>query len=519
VTVQFALVVALGLIGLSALAVVALIWHRGQLAARRLLALLMVASSLYAFGSALELAGSSVAWTLATYRIQYLGIAFAPTLLVLIAADVTRLPSLRSRPLAIVLIAMSLVTFAIVATNAWHDLYHVAPRMDTSGPFPVMTFDRGPWYLVFQGFTAVALLTVSVALARTWLDRDAPSIDRSRAATLFLASVVPWLGSLVYLSGILPTALDVAPFTLAATSFIVARGILRHALIDVSPIGRDLVFERMEDPAVVIDRAGHIVDHNAAATDLLAMEPSGITGRRLRDVLARAATGAPRERSAGHTIVDAEPVELDGRVFETGVAPIHDRRNRTLGRVVMLRDVTSHVRLTSLLTELATIDELTGLVNRRHFFEVAERVVARAHHGGEAVAVMVIDLDLFKTVNDRYGHLVGDALLRATARAVSATLRPDDVAGRYGGEEFAICLPATGTGGALVVAERLRTAIAGARAEADGAVVQVTASIGVAVSSGASPTSLEALLAQADAAQYASKRQGGNSVVLAEAVT
>lgn len=164
---------------------------------------------------------------------------------------------------------------------------------------------------------------------------------------------------------------------------------------------------------------------------------------------------------------------------------------------------------------LANVDALTGAATRRHFGELAERELSRAKRAGETVAVLAMDLDRFKALNDAHGHAGGDAALRAFAAVCRAQLRTSDVFGRIGGEEFAVLLPATDAAAALAVAERIRAALAATPLDLGGAAATpVTVSIGVA-SRRADGALLEALLLAADEALYAAKRGGRNRVVAA----
>ena len=162
---------------------------------------------------------------------------------------------------------------------------------------------------------------------------------------------------------------------------------------------------------------------------------------------------------------------------------------------------------------LATIDTLTGLYNRRQFFFLAEKEIERARRYNKQLAVIMVDLDQFKAINDTYGHLVGDQVLRAVAKACNQALRKVDIVGRYGGEEFTIILPEIGLEGAKYVAERLRTLIAAIEIKTDQGLVKVTISQGLAASDEKHNT-LEILLERADKALYTAKSTGGNQVVL-----
>jgi diguanylate cyclase (GGDEF)-like protein len=160
----------------------------------------------------------------------------------------------------------------------------------------------------------------------------------------------------------------------------------------------------------------------------------------------------------------------------------------------------------------AATDPLTELLNRRGFFEAAAAVLARQRADKQPVSVLVFDLDHFKSINDRHGHKVGDAILHLFASVVRKTMRTDDVIGRLGGEEFVALLPNT-LAEASVVAERVRRAFAAA-SNAPSNHVAATVSIGVAC--GSANAEIDMLIARADAALYRAKTNGRDRVETAE---
>lgn len=161
--------------------------------------------------------------------------------------------------------------------------------------------------------------------------------------------------------------------------------------------------------------------------------------------------------------------------------------------------------------QLASTDELTQLANRRQFDEALGAEVARAERFRDQVAIVVADLDNFKTVNDRFGHDVGDLVLRAFASSIRANVRDIDLPARYGGEEFTVFLPSTDSEGGRQLAERLRIAAADMVVDAgDAREVRVTASFGVA--SFPEEPNAAALLRAADRALYRAKTAGKNAV-------
>ncbi len=164
------------------------------------------------------------------------------------------------------------------------------------------------------------------------------------------------------------------------------------------------------------------------------------------------------------------------------------------------------------LREYADRDGLTGIANRR-FFEgrLADEFARWQRYGGE-MSVLLFDLDHFKKINDEFGHVAGDTVLRAMAQRVAQVVRKQDVFGRFGGEEFALLLPCTTLDDALHVAEKIRHTIGDAPVEVQGVVVPVTASVGAAAARPGAPD-YEVMINEADAALYRAKRQGRNRCV------
>jgi diguanylate cyclase (GGDEF)-like protein len=174
-----------------------------------------------------------------------------------------------------------------------------------------------------------------------------------------------------------------------------------------------------------------------------------------------------------------------------------------------------NAHLHRLTRQLASTDELTQLANRRQFDEALGAEVVRAERFRDQVAIVVADLDNFKTVNDRFGHDVGDLVLRAFAAAIRANVRDVDLPARYGGEEFTVLLPSTDAEGGRQLAERLRIAAEGMVVDAgEAGKVRVTSSFGVA--SFPDEPSAAALLRAADRALYRAKTAGKNTVIVAE---
>jgi diguanylate cyclase (GGDEF)-like protein len=281
---------------------------------------------------------------------------------------------------------------------------------------------------------------------------------------------------------------------------------------------------RLED---LEDERRRLREANARFGDALA---SALDPEQLRRVIVESAVEATQ---ADGGLVIAE----DGTVVQSGDVAGRDRLEfeltagrRSFGRLVLFGSgfdaeeqmmaaslagqavvALENARLHRIVERQALVDGLTGLANRRQADETLASELARAQRLGGPVALILADVDDFKTVNDRYGHPTGDIVLRDLAETLRETVREIDTAARWGGEEFAVILPSTDLEGAAQVAERVRVALSEREIlSTDGVPLHVTASFGASAASGS--TTLVELIETADEALYRAKRAGKNRV-------
>ncbi|MCP3140416.1 GGDEF domain-containing response regulator [Pyxidicoccus xibeiensis] len=230
----------------------------------------------------------------------------------------------------------------------------------------------------------------------------------------------------------------------------------------------------------------------------------------------------PNDGTVGPPVVVLAPAEPRNTWLEAlrlGAEVIIDpwEGDELVGRV--RRSLAQHHRLQSLSTQvgelqrLSATDGLTGVHNHRHFQERLREEFRRAQRYDDALSLILLDLDHFKDVNDRYGHAAGDGVLREVAGALQRGVRETDLVARYGGEEFAVLLPRTHLTGALTVAERVRRELRALRLGGDGT-LHVTASLGVSSFPHRTVLSPEQLLLTADEALYQAKHEGRDRICL-----
>lgn len=209
--------------------------------------------------------------------------------------------------------------------------------------------------------------------------------------------------------------------------------------------------------------------------------------------------------STNGTLLNDEPVETH---------PLRHGDQLQVGRTILKFLVSGHIESAyhEEIYRLVTTDGLTGLANRRAFEDALAREFSRATRYSRPMSVLMIDVDHFKQVNDLHGHLAGDTALRHVGATLRGSIRRDDLAGRVGGEEFAVLLPEIERADALRVAEKLRACIATKQIDYEGTAIALTVSIGVA-SRGEHDKQPEDLVRRADEALYSAKRAGRDRVV------
>ena len=270
---------------------------------------------------------------------------------------------------------------------------------------------------------------------------------------------------------------------------------------------------------------GGFLQVNAALSEITGRDTQELLGSRVQEISHR--EDAPRVLDLLHDLlggsrrpsIEARFTRPEGELVWTSLTAsiVRDGSGAPLYAVVQVQDVSERKRFEGQLRYLADHDALTGLFNRRRFEQELERHVALADRSGSTGAVLVIDLDNFKYVNDTLGHAVGDELITRVGRTIDGRLRRTDTVARLGGDEFAVLLPDTAPQEAVKVADELRAAIGEEDVVGGGRSIGLTVSVGVARFGDGSRTSGEGALVNADIAMYEAKAAGRDRVELLDA--
>ena len=282
------------------------------------------------------------------------------------------------------------------------------------------------------------------------------------------------------------------------------------------------ILKNINDGVIIVEKDGHVLDINPAARTLLGLNPrmqpdssweqtfccideNGENYRNSADLpLMRARSG---EKYSDQIAIYRSPEQPD-IVLSINGQGLYDGKRELIGGVITFRDITESQRRTIELEKLAQFDELTGLANRTLFAEQLTRAIGRSQRKQVPLATLFIDLDRFKSVNDTLGHDIGDALLRQVADRLKNNLRVGDFTGRWGSDEFVVCLEDFGESGNAAAAAQKLLLVLSEKYEIGESEVYATPSIGIAMYPDAG-TSAESLIKAADVGMFEAKKHGG----------
>lgn len=446
-------------------------------------------------------------------KLQYPAIALLPVAWFAFALTYTQRIRSVASPLLITLSALPIMTIVMAWTNELHQLVWAAARLETTAGFVGLALEYGPWFHLNTAYAYALVIAGTLILA---YELSASHRHRRALVAVVLAPLIVIALNLVYLTDWnypLPF-IDPTPLGLALATAVMAHGLLHSGLLSLSPALHREVVEQLEDAVVVLDAEGVIIDANPAGMTLLVPEGGAAIGHPIDTLLPHqhlSRLGASQDAAAEATV--------DLRTYHVRASRLAGNGDRDATVVLVFRDLTERLEALAELRKvklelerLSYTDALTGLHNRRSFMERMHQECERVRRQQQTLTLVMLDLNRFKDVNERFGHEIGDQVLRHVARQVQQCSRVCDVSARLGGEEFGLLLPGTDRDGALRLAERLRLAIADYPfRDAQGSPFHITASIGVATADD-TEADWQSLLRRADEALHRAKRSGPDTV-------
>lgn len=460
---------------------------------------------LYVFGYASELGARSLAQIRFWLTVEYYGLSFIGPFWFLLSWKQWRSHNLRFRMLLLVFIVPAITLF-LVTTQEYHEFYYAGLNLIEVDGHNLAVIEKGPWYWVQNVYLYVLLLSSFILQWRSWR-RAAESIHTASFWMLIgTLNIVPWI--VVYQLGLSPHGVDLGPFGITLMILFVSVAVFRYSALTSEEVLLYSIFASIEDAILVLDREDRISDFNNAAQKIFPWLNGSSIGKAIPDA-SDAQLLAPNHQSK----VEKE-VEIAGstRFFQGRYTRVYEG-HATLGRIYFFRDITERRILSRRLHRLANYDTLTLLYNRRRFMEKAETLLEIAAKAHAQVSFLMLDIDHFKQVNDRFGHAIGDQALSAVGRIIRRRCRYFGFSGRYGGDEFVVVLRNTDRNGAIKIAEDIRRSIEGIAIKKRMIPIPITISIGISsCETKECGYDIDLLLKEADDALYSAKSRGRNRV-------
>lgn len=448
-----------------------------------------------------EALASSIESKLFFSKLQYFAVAPLPVLWLIFALSYSGQPGWMTWRRALPLLLIPALTLIIVWTNALHGLLYRNVELVATPVGTNLLTERGFWFWAVHTPYSYSLLLIGVGvLAYNFI--SASELYRQQYGSLLLASSFPIIANLIFLGGAEPFGgVDPTPLSFALSCLVIAPALLRYRLFDLMPVAQREVFKSLPVGIVVLDLSTRIIDINPEGLRLL--ETEAAIGRKIETLIPAWPTlvqnfSAAEQRTRELSVeVGDNHLELDVTLSE-----LKGAQGQVAGYVLMARDI-SHQKAYE---RMALHDPLTGLPNRRYLELEAESALLLAKREGWQVALLYLDLDKFKPVNDVYGHDVGDVLLQRVAHRLSALSRSADFLARFGGDEFVMIAQNIDEQEAAVLGARMVSALKEPFSLEVGE-VRIGGSIGVAFYP-ADAVSLDLLINYADTAMYAAKLSG-----------
>ena len=468
-------------------------------------------SSIFTFSYAFELAGNTLKEIRFWLGIEYMVMPFIPGFILLMCLEYISI-KLRQRHVFI-LFAMPLFTVFMHHTNELHQLYYKSVGLLAEAPFPIIDLEYGPFFYVHSLYLFLCL-AASIIILLLQLKKSIFQF-RIQLLTMVAGLLAPIVANSFYLNDLSPYGIDLGPVSMSISFIFHGIALFSFQMFNLLPVARERIFDNMHEGVIVLDQNGRIVDYNRAIHKVVPSLNSISIGKQIQ-LLLPVENGKLAELISRGEECEYEHIESNKTEhYQVRFSKILNRNGITVSNIITFVNITERVEMQKQLRQLANFDGLTKVCNRRYFMDQSVNILESIIIKEKNASLIMFDIDHFKLINDTYGHEAGDIVLTEVAKLAKISIRPQDLIGRYGGEEFIILLPAIESKDAIELANSIRVAITDALIRINNNNIRVTASFGVS-SILITPVELEEAfkeaLRNADHALYEAKRNGRNNV-------
>ncbi len=484
-------------------------WRNRATRGSHMFAIFMTSMTVYVLGYSMELASLDISTMLFWSNIEYLGIFSFPTLFLIFVLQYTGRDKWVTWKNILLLFTIPLVLLAAKFTDNTFHLVYSNTWVDTSNQIPLLGFTRGPLYPL----SIYSIVPVIIGIILLLIKRSTTlPLYRIQTTLITISAVSLLIVYILYLIGFHPFPklrfLDLNALVYPLWAVWLGLAVFRYGLFNVAPAAREALIERMSDAVFVLDHQTRLVDTNPVALKIMGWThpPLGLEAERVFSAWKDQWQVSPTENLTSEKKIEIRHVlSNETMVFDMSITPLHNRRGRNIGQLLVLHDITELKALEQELLELSLVDELTGLNNRRGFFVLASQFLQMVDRMNSRAAVIYLDLDTMKMINDTYGHAEGDRALIETADLLRSNIRSSDILARFGGDEFVALVIEIEDYGTEKMLARISKQFDIFNSQKDRK-YPILISYGVAHYDPQQPRSLEELMVLADKAMYEQKQ-------------
>ena len=456
----------------------------------------------YLLGYLLELNSGNLQQMIFWNQVQYIGLPFYSALWLAVTLLYTKTIRKFTLKTFTLLFFIPILTFLFRLTNPLHNLYYISMQPVTVNGQTFLLLGKGVWYYVHAAFQITTLLINNYILIKA--NRKYKNKKKNPYKNLIAASFLPYIGVILILTNFLGTGIDYSALITPISVFLVVFAMFVHDFLGIKATVRESIYLRSSTGNIILDANQNIVDFNDSAFRFFSMQGVELSLTQIDDIL--------QNKSCLLDVLKSEnsmDFEASGNYYEIMSETIQDKYGKKIGVLKTILDITDKKKAEQRLNELATIDGLSGLFNRRRFMELACETFSASQKNHAAFCLIMMDIDNFKNVNDKYGHSAGDAAINAVGKLIKKQFKETDISGRLGGEEFSVILKNINISKGYEITERFRKSVQNNVIEEEENKISFTVSLGV-VQYDDSFKNFDEMLRLSDKAMYESKAKGKN---------
>lgn len=468
--------------------------------------LICLANAAYVLGAVFQFNSVTAEEVFFAQRIRYFG---AESLLVLnfVFAYKVRYRKRLSPMTGFLISLIPILIMVLVNTNDFHGLFYANVKFFEYGGHIFSRRTPGPLYFISYSYVFFVTAFSIFAFFTGW--KKSGFRLKSPYPLLLAGRILPGLFNFVYQKGLSPFWMDLMPVSLLLSAFLYLAAIRKYKILEIGEIYGREIFSNIKEGMLLLSPSGALLEYNDSAASVFDWLSEKNIKRPLYEL--------DNRFDVAENLTEFRISQRSGqgeRIYEFRLTRLEEEGD-LMGYLYVFLDVTDNIRLIEKLKYVADHDSLTGLYNRGRILREAERLILLRTEEKFPFSLLMIDIDHFKGINDSFGHLAGNEVLRQVAAVCVEVVAPEGMVGRYGGEEFLILLPGVSGRKAAEKAEQLRARIEGLALFFNGRSISATISAGVMDGAvGRDDLRVDYLVSRADEAMYRAKNDGRNRVAV-----